>query len=78
MAPDVVHLGVDAGEGVVELAALDGRYVSAETAAAFTGRVVGMYAVAAAPSRSTRSATRGATAHRRRRRASSRCQEEPA
>jgi hypothetical protein len=45
VAPDVVHLSVDAGSGAVELAALDGRYVSAETAAAFTGRVVGMYAL---------------------------------
>jgi xylan 1,4-beta-xylosidase len=41
VAPDVVHLSA----GPVELAALDGRYVSAETAAAFTGRVVGMYAL---------------------------------
>ena len=44
-APDVVHLGVEDGDGVAELAALDGRYVSAETAASFTGRVVGLYAV---------------------------------
>jgi len=44
-APDVVHLGVENGDGVAELAALDGRYVSAETAASFTGRVVGLYAV---------------------------------
>jgi hypothetical protein len=40
----VVRLSVDSGTGPVELAALDGRYVSAETAASFTGRVVGMYA----------------------------------
>jgi xylan 1,4-beta-xylosidase len=45
VAPDVVHLF----DGDVELAALDGRYLSAETAAAFTGRVVGMYAVSGAP-----------------------------
>jgi beta-xylosidase len=45
VAPDVVHLRVDSGSGPVDVAALDGRYVSAETAAAFTGRVVGMYAV---------------------------------
>jgi hypothetical protein len=44
LGPDVVHLSVDASTGPVELAALDGRYVSAETAASFTGRVVGMYA----------------------------------
>ncbi|WP_406131154.1 glycoside hydrolase family 43 protein [Streptomyces sp. NBC_00989] len=44
LGPDTVHLSVDAGTGPVELAALDGRYVSAETAASFTGRVVGMYA----------------------------------
>jgi xylan 1,4-beta-xylosidase len=45
VAPDVVHLSVDTGDGPAELAALDGRYVSAETSASFTGRVVGMYAV---------------------------------
>jgi xylan 1,4-beta-xylosidase len=44
LGPDVVRLSVDSGTGPVELAALDGRYVSAETAASFTGRVVGMYA----------------------------------
>jgi xylan 1,4-beta-xylosidase len=40
VAPDVVQLSA----GPVELAALDGRYISAETAAAFTGRVMGLYA----------------------------------
>jgi xylan 1,4-beta-xylosidase len=44
LGPDLVRLCVDAGPERVELAALDGRYVSAETAAAFTGRVAGMYA----------------------------------
>ncbi|QSB12874.1 glycoside hydrolase family 43 protein [Natronosporangium hydrolyticum] len=44
LGPDVVRLSVDPGTGIQEVAALDGRYVSAETAAAFTGRVVGMYA----------------------------------
>jgi beta-xylosidase len=44
MAPDVVHLSVDAGDGPVELAGLDGRYLSAETSTSFTGRVAGMYA----------------------------------
>lgn len=44
LGPDLVRLSVDSGTGPVELAVLDGRYVSAETAASFTGRVVGMYA----------------------------------
>lgn len=44
LGPDLVRLSVDPGTGPVELAALDGRYVCAETSAAFTGRVVGMYA----------------------------------
>lgn len=46
LGPDMVRLSVetDADAGPVELAVLDGRYVSAETAASFTGRVVGMYA----------------------------------
>ncbi|WP_405995835.1 glycoside hydrolase family 43 protein [Streptomyces sp. NBC_00986] len=46
LGPDLVRLSVetDTGTGPVELAVLDGRYVSAETAASFTGRVVGMYA----------------------------------
>ena len=47
LGPDTVRLSVETGTdtGPVELAVLDGRYVSAETAASFTGRVVGMYAV---------------------------------
>ncbi|WP_232838288.1 glycoside hydrolase family 43 protein [Streptomyces geranii] len=44
LGPDLVRLSFETDAGRVELAALDGRYVSAETAAAFTGRVVGMYA----------------------------------
>ncbi|MFD4601124.1 glycoside hydrolase family 43 protein [Streptomyces sp. NPDC058464] len=44
LGPDLVRLCVGTPAGPVELAALDGRYVSAETAAAFTGRVVGVYA----------------------------------
>jgi hypothetical protein len=34
-----------AGAGKHELARLDGRYLSQETAASFTGRVLGLYAV---------------------------------
>lgn len=45
MTSDVVRLGFDGPDGRVELAALDGRYLTAETAASFTGRVVGLYAV---------------------------------
>ncbi|MFD3585289.1 glycoside hydrolase family 43 protein [Streptomyces sp. NPDC058683] len=44
LGPDLVRLSADSGTGPVELAVLDGRYVSAETSASFTGRVVGMYA----------------------------------
>ncbi|MET8976403.1 glycoside hydrolase family 43 protein [Streptomyces sp. NPDC004539] len=44
LGPDTVRLSADSGDGFAELAALDGRYVSAETAASFTGRVIGMYA----------------------------------
>lgn|GEM_PF-198717 len=44
--PDVVTLGVEAADGdLVELAALDGRYLSTEVAGGFTGRIVGPYAV---------------------------------
>ncbi|WP_155059510.1 glycoside hydrolase family 43 protein [Streptomyces blattellae] len=42
--PDTVRLSVGTGDGWQELAALDGRYVSAEIAASFTGRVAGLYA----------------------------------
>ncbi|WP_329537625.1 glycoside hydrolase family 43 protein (plasmid) [Streptomyces sp. NBC_01450] len=44
LGPDLVRLSADFGTGPVELAVLDGRYVCAETAASFTGRVIGMYA----------------------------------
>ncbi|MFD8815038.1 glycoside hydrolase family 43 protein [Streptomyces sp. NPDC059627] len=44
LGPDLVRLSADPGTGPVELAVLDGRYVSAETSASFTGRVAGMYA----------------------------------
>ena len=47
LTSDIVVLGVtDAdGNGRVELARVDGRYLSQETAASFTGRVIGVYAV---------------------------------
>jgi hypothetical protein len=43
--PDLLRVGVDAGEGFVELAALDGRYLSTEVAGGFTGRVIGIEAL---------------------------------
>ncbi|WP_310432051.1 glycoside hydrolase family 43 protein [Streptomyces sp. 3330] len=43
--PDTVTLGVEEPDGAfVELAALDGRYLSTEVAGGFTGRVIGMFA----------------------------------
>ena len=42
---DHVLLGYDGPDGPVELARIDGRYFSAETAASFAGRVVGVFAV---------------------------------
>ncbi|MEU9918816.1 glycoside hydrolase family 43 protein [Streptomyces sp. NPDC051001] len=43
--PDIVSLGVKEGDGAfVELAVLDGRYLSTEVAGGFTGRVIGLYA----------------------------------
>lgn len=42
---DVVGLGFRDADGVRLLAEVDGRSLSAETAASFTGRVVGLYAV---------------------------------
>ena len=47
LTSDIVVLGVsDAdGSGRVDLARVDGRYLSQETAASFTGRVIGIYAV---------------------------------
>ncbi|MEU1183175.1 glycoside hydrolase family 43 protein [Streptomyces sp. NPDC005820] len=45
--PDTVHLGVQDTDGTfVELARLDGRYLSTEVAGGFTGRVIGVYASA--------------------------------
>ncbi len=45
LACDHVLLGYDGPDGPVELARIDGRYYSAETAASFAGRVVGVFAV---------------------------------
>ncbi|WP_416973104.1 glycoside hydrolase family 43 protein [Streptomyces sp. 4F14] len=43
--PDTVTLGIENPDGTyVQLAALDGRYLSTEVAGGFTGRVIGMYA----------------------------------
>lgn len=43
--PDGIGLGLDDGAGWRELASLDGRYLSTESAGGFVGRVIGMYAV---------------------------------
>lgn len=43
--PDQVVLGVTGPDGDVELAHLDGRYLSTEVASGFTGRVVGVRAL---------------------------------
>lgn len=44
LAPDEIRLGFGGGDGLVELATVDGRYLSAETAASFTGRLLGVHA----------------------------------
>ncbi|GLY29138.1 glycoside hydrolase family 43 protein [Kineosporia sp. NBRC 101731] len=44
MTSDHVELWAEAGGEQVRLARVDGRYLSAETAASFTGRVIGLYA----------------------------------
>ena len=48
LTSDHIRLGVtDPATGErTDLAEVDGRYLSQETAASFTGRVVGLYAVA--------------------------------
>jgi beta-xylosidase len=46
MTSDMVTLWAEAGGEKVELARVDGRGLSAETAASFTGRVIGLYATA--------------------------------
>ena len=46
LTSDIVVLSVSAaGTDKREVARLDGRYLSQETAASFTGRVIGLYAV---------------------------------
>ena len=45
--PDTVALGVE-DSTFTPLAVVDGRYLSTEVAGGFTGRVIGMYAVAGA------------------------------
>ena len=40
---DMISFELDTGDGPVVLAELDGRYLSTEVAAGFTGRVIGMY-----------------------------------
>ncbi|MCX5096288.1 glycoside hydrolase family 43 protein [Streptomyces sp. NBC_00365] len=43
--PDTVTIGIEEPDGtVVELASLDGKYLSTEVAGGFTGRVIGMFA----------------------------------
>lgn len=42
-APDTLAFSVEGPEGAVELAELDGRYLSTQVAGGFTGRVIGMY-----------------------------------
>jgi len=42
--PDTLAFSVVGPEGAVELAELDGRYLSTQVAGGFTGRVIGMYA----------------------------------
>jgi beta-xylosidase len=44
LTSDLVVLSVGTGDDRVELARVDGRYLSQETAASFTGRVIGLYA----------------------------------
>ena len=47
LTSDIIVLGVSdsGGDGRVDIARVDGRYLSQETAASFTGRVIGVYAV---------------------------------
>jgi hypothetical protein len=46
--PDDIELGVVSGSGYRELALFDGRYLSTEVAGGFTGRVIGLQALAGA------------------------------
>lgn len=43
--PDLLRAGLATAEGFVELATLDGRYLSTEVAGGFTGRVIGVEAL---------------------------------
>ncbi|MCL1899710.1 MAG: glycoside hydrolase family 43 protein [Promicromonosporaceae bacterium] len=43
IAPDFLRLGFDGPDGPVTLAELDGRYLSAEPTASFTGRLLGLF-----------------------------------
>jgi beta-xylosidase len=45
MTSDFVELWAESAGSEIRLASVDGRYLSAETAASFTGRVLGLYAV---------------------------------
>ncbi len=45
LTSDIVVLGVEGAEGRIDLARVDGRYLSQETAASFTGRVIVLFAV---------------------------------
>ena len=45
--PDRILLGYDADGDFVEIAAIDGRYLSTEVAGGFTGRVIGVEAIGA-------------------------------
>lgn len=42
---DVLHLGATIGGERIDLAEVDGRFLSSETTESFTGRVIGVYAV---------------------------------
>ncbi|WNM26606.1 family 43 glycosylhydrolase [Demequina capsici] len=48
--PDKVSLGVRRGDGLLELATLDGRYLATELAGGFTGRMIGLEALSGAAS----------------------------
>lgn len=43
--PDLLQMGLASADGFVELASLDGRYLSTEVAGGFTGRVIGIEAL---------------------------------
>jgi xylan 1,4-beta-xylosidase len=43
--PDLLRVGLASADGFIELATLDGRYLSTEVAGGFTGRVIGVEAL---------------------------------